>query len=307
MIKHLFCVLFLLGILSSTVFGNSLDLKEFGNSEITIQYELPLKKAAERIAGMYPLIKSDLEKKLNRRVTFIPSIILIHSSSTFKKMVKGNDQITAFAVPGDNIIVIDYSKADRTPFDIKLTLQHELSHLLLHQDVKDKFLPKWFDEGVSQWVSEGIADIINVNGNKLLKRAALSGNYLALKDISVYFPRSPDLFILSYEESRSIIEYIDSKYGEDKLLDILNKLSRGIDIEKAVSAVLPVDMAGLETDWHKYLRTRYSWFIYFTDNVYWLIFFAGAILTVIGFLRLRKRIKTYADEDEDYEDDNEFL
>lgn len=280
-------------------------MKVFRTSEVTIQYEMPLEKAAKRIAGIYSLIKSDLEKKINRRVTFIPSIILIHSSSTFKKMVKGNDRITAFAVPGKNIIVIDYSKMERTPFDLRLTLKHELSHLLLHQDVKNEFLPKWFDEGVSQWVSEGIADIINVNGNKLLKQAVLSGNYLALKDISAYFPMSPDLFILSYEQSRSIIEYIDNKYGEDKLLDILNKLSEGIEIEKAVFDVLHVDMAGLETNWHKYLRTRYSWFTYLADNVYQIIFFAGAILTVIGFLRLRKRIKTYTDEDEDYEDERE--
>ncbi len=278
-------------------------MKVFRTSEVIIQYELPLEKAAERIAGIYPLIKSDLEKKINRRVTFIPSIILIHNSSTFKKMVKGNDRITAFAVPGKNIIVIDYSKMERTPFDLRLTLKHELSHLLLHQNIKDEFLPKWFDEGVSQWVSEGIADIINVNGNKLLKQAVLSGNYLALKDISVFFPRSPDLFILSYEESRSIIEYIDSKYGEDKLLDILNKLSEGIEIEKAVSAVLHVDMAGLETGWHKYLQRKYTWFRYLSDNIYWMIFFFGAILTVIGFLQLRRRIKTYDDEDEEYEDD----
>lgn len=307
MIKRLFFSLLLLCIFSSAVRGESLNLKVFRTSEVIIHYELPLKKAAEKIAGIYPLIKSDLEKKLNRRVAFIPSIILIHSSSTFKKMVKGNDRITAFAVPGKNIIVIDFSKMERTPFDIRLTLKHELSHLLLHQDIKYELLPKWFDEGVSQWVSEGIADIINVNGNKLLKQAVLSGNYLALKDISVFFPRSPDLFILSYEQSRSIIEYIDSKYGEDKLLDLLNKLSEGIEIKKAVFDVLHVDMAGLETDWHKRLRTRYSWFIYLADNIYWMIFFACAILTVIGFFRLRKRIKTYADEDEEYEDENELL
>lgn len=302
MIKYLFFVLLLSGIYVSSVFGEALNLKVFGNSEVTIQYEMPLEKVVSRVAETYPLIKSDLEKKLNLRVTFKPTILLIHSNSKFQKMVKGNDLITAFAVSGNNTIVINYSKMERTPFDLKLTLKHELSHLLLHQYIQKDLLPKWLDEGVSQWVSEGIADIISFNGNKLLKQAVLTKHYLALKDISVHFPSSSNLFILSYEESRSIVEYIDNNFGTDKLLLILNKLHEDNDIEEAIFVSLSIDINELENEWHKYLQRKYTWLSYLTNNLYWIIFFVGAIITVIGYLQLRKRIKTYPDEDDEDEE-----
>lgn len=300
MIKYLFFVSLLLGIYASSVFGEALNLKVFEDSEVIIQYEMPLEKVVSRVAETYPLIKSDLEKKLNFRVTFKPTILLIHSNSKFQRMIKGNDLITAFAVSGNNTIVINYSKMERTPFDLELTLKHELTHLLLHQYIQKDLLPKWLNEGVSQWTSEGISDIISFNGNKLLKQAVLTKNYLALKDISVHFPSSSNLFILSYEESKSIVEYIDNKFGTDKLLLILNKLHEDNDIEEAIFVSLSIDINELENEWHKYLQRKYTWFLYLTNNLYWIIFFVGAIITVIGYLQLRKRIKTYRDEDDDY-------
>ncbi len=298
MVKYLFLVFLFVNIYASSVFGEPLNLKVFKDSEVTIQYEVSLEKAVKKVAAIYPLIKSDLEKKLNLEVKFKTTIFLILSSS-FQKMVNGNELITAFAVPGKNIIVIDYSKMERTPFDLKLTLKHELCHLLLHQYIQKDILPKWLDEGVSQWVSEGIADIINFNGNKLLKQAVLSNNYLSLKDISVHFPGHRDRFVLSYEESRSFVEYIDSKFGSDKLLLILKKLHEGNDIEKAVLVSLSVDIKELENRWHKHLRRKYTWFSYLSANLYWIIFSAGAIITIIGYLQLRRRMKNYVDEDED--------
>jgi len=302
MSRYVISLLLLLIISITPVCAESLNLKVYRDDEVTIQYEAPLEKVIKRIDEMYPSIKSDLEEKLNLKVTFIPTILLIHSSSKFKKMVGGNDLITAYAVPGRNLIVVNYSKMETTPFNLELTLKHELSHLLLRHHIQGEF-PKWLNEGVSQWVSDGIADIINFNGNRLLKQAAISNNFLALKDLNIYFPSSPNLFTLSYEESRSIVEYIDNKFGSDRLLLILEKLHEGNSIEEAVLTSLSVDISQLENDWHMHLRRKYTWFSYFTDNIYWIIFFAGAIITVIGFFQLRKRIKNYPDEDDDYTDE----
>lgn len=298
MSRYVISLLLLLIISITPVCAESLNLKVYRDDEVTIQYEAPLEKVVKRINEIYPSIKSDLEEKLNLKVTFIPTILLIHSSSKFKKMVGGNDLITAYAVPGRNLIVVNYSKMETTPFNLELTLKHELSHLLLRHHIQGEF-PKWLNEGVSQWVSDGIADIINFNGNRLLKQAAISNNFLALKDLNIYFPSSPNLFTLSYEESRSIVEYIDNKFGSDRLLLILEKLHEGNSIEEAVLTSLSVDIGQLENDWHMHLRRKYTWFSYFTDNIYWIIFFAGAIITVIGFFQLRKRIKNYPDEDDE--------
>ncbi len=284
----------------SSAMGETLNFKTFENSDIIIQYEIPLEKIVSEVASIYPAIKSDLEKKINIEISFKPVIFLVHNNSIFQKMVNGNKLVTAFAVPENNAIVIDYSKMQRTPFDLELTLKHELCHLLLHSYVQNNLLSKWLDEGISQWVSDGISDIINFDGKKLLKQAALSNHYLALRDLDTRFPQSNELFSLSYEQSRSIVEYIDSFYGKEKLLDILDMLHEGSYIEKAVFISLGVDINELEKQWHNHLKRKYTWASYLSDNIYWIIFFAGAVFTVIGFFQLKKRIREYPEDDDEF-------
>ncbi len=276
------------------------DLIVLKKSEVVILYEKPLDNVVNKVADIFPLIKTDLEKKLGQNIDFVPTILLVNRSSVFRNMVN-NAFVTAFAVPSQKLIVIDYSKMEKTPFNLELTMKHELCHLLLHKYIQNSLLPKWFDEGISQWVSGGTADIINPDGKHYLKQAVLSGNFLPLKDISVHFPNTQKYLVLSYEQSKSIVEYIDSKYGKDNLLFILDRLHRGIDIDSAILDVLSVDISQMEKDWHKHLRRKYTWTIYLSDNIYWIIFFIGAVATVIGFLQLRKKIKNYTDDDNEDE------
>jgi hypothetical protein len=107
---------------------------------------------------------------------------------------------------------MDYSKIDRTPFDLQATFEHELSHLLLHKNIKAPNIPKWLDEGVAQWASGGIADIINPGNKDILKQAVISENVIPLYEISVAFPSQSREFILSYQESRSFVEFIVHEY-----------------------------------------------------------------------------------------------
>lgn len=286
------------------VYSETLTLETFESSDVTIRYERALKNAAPDVAASYTRAKAALEKKMHLDLTVKPFIILIHTDSVFSSMVGGNKLITAFAVPRDNFIYIDYSKMLKTPFDLELTLTHELCHLLLHSYVKSDHLPKWLDEGVSQWVSGGVADIFNVDGKKLLKESVISGKYLSLNDLALYFPAEPNSFILSYEESKSIVEYIDEEYGPDKIQLILKSLHEGDDINRAISNSLPVSLSTLENEWHKSLKKRYTWFYFFSDNLVWILFVFAAVLTVIGYLRLRIRMRTHF-KDEDDEPFNE--
>jgi hypothetical protein len=206
MMKKIIFVIFIICLQSTPVFSETLDFKTFKSSELIIKYEKPLEPVVKNVAALYPQVKSALEMKLNLEVSFQPTVFLISNASAFRRMANGNELITAFAIPKRNAMVIDYSKMERNPFDLKLTIQHELCHLILHQYIRRELLPKWLNEGISQWVSEGVADIIHFDRNKTLKQAVLSNRLLSLNDISVHFPRSDNLFTLSYEESRSVVE-----------------------------------------------------------------------------------------------------
>ncbi|MEW6713740.1 MAG: peptidase MA family metallohydrolase [Nitrospirota bacterium] len=303
MFKH-FLYLLLLMLLCQDAYGETLTLETFESRDVAIRYETALKKAAPDVADTYIRAKVALEKKMHLELDLKPVIILIHTDSFFSRMVGGNKLVTAFAVPRDNHIYIDYSKMLKTPFDLELTLTHELCHLLLHNYIQSDNLPKWLDEGVSQWASGGIADILNFDGKKLLKEAVISGKYLSLNSLAFNFPAEQNKLILAYEESKSFVEYIEEEYGSDKILLILKSLHDGDDINMAISNNLPLSLSALELEWHRHLKKRYTWFYFFSDNLVWILFVFAAVLTVIGYLRLRVRMKTHFKDEEEDEDKN---
>lgn len=285
--------------LCQNVYGETLTLETFESKDVTIRYEKALKNAAPGVAEAYDRAKAALETKMHLELALKPVVILIHTDSVFSWMVGGNRLVTAFAVPRDNYIYIDYSKMLKTPFDLELTLTHELCHLLLHSYVQSYHLPKWLDEGVSQWASGGIADIINFDGKKLLKETVIAGKYLSLDDLALNFPAQENNLILAYEESKSLVEYIEEEYGSDKIPLVLKNLHEGNNISAAISNSLPVSLSVLEQDWHKHLKKRYTWYYFFSDNLVWILFVLAAMLTIIGYLRLRIRMRTHFKDEED--------
>ncbi|MEJ2696872.1 MAG: peptidase MA family metallohydrolase [Candidatus Sulfobium sp.] len=289
----------LLLILVSSLFASlagAADMMQYSGRGVVVSYPSALRGAAVRLTRAYPAIRSDLETKLGWKVDFSPLVVLVRRNVEFRKRVR-NDLVTAFAVPGRDLIVIDYSKMEGTPFDIDATLEHELCHLLLHRNIQSP--PKWLDEGVAQWASGGIADIINPGEKNILKQTSLSGRLMPLQYLSVSFPAEPRGFLLAYQESRSFVEYIVREYGDGKLRAVLHRMEEGETAEKAFTGALGLDLDGLQEAWEKNLRRKYSWPSYLANNLFWILFFAAAIVTLIGYLQAKRRMKNYRDEEED--------
>jgi hypothetical protein len=301
MIKWLISLITLL-VCAGIVSAQTLRMETFESSGVTIRYEEPLRNVLPDVEKAFHRARAVLGKKLRLDIDVRPVIVLIHTDDEFDRMTGGNRLVTAFAVSGNQHIYIDYSKMHSTPFDLELTVTHELSHLILHEYIRPGNLPKWLNEGVSQWVSGGVADIIKYDAKKLLKQAVLTGNLLSLESMNKRFPRQSDMFILAYEESRSVVEYIVKTYGRERLLEVLKRLHEGDTTGDAVSDALGIDLTDLENDWHEYLRKRHTLYAYLSDNIYWIVFVIAALLTVVGYLKLRIRMIThFKDEDDDEE------
>ena len=298
MIKETLNILFCFFMLASS--SGAVELEEYPGAEITVRYEAPLKDAARRIASDYRETRTDIETKLGWRLRTAPAVVLVRNHDSFQEMA-GNKLVTAFAIPERNLIVIDYSRMGRTPFDLEDTFKHELSHILLHQKVDATSLPKWLDEGVAQWASGGIADILRTGEKELLQQAVLSDRMIALKDITATFPDSPNSLILAYEESKSFTEFIVKHYGEARLRLLLRSLERQETIEEAVYENLGVSLDRLEQTWKKGLSGGNSWISYIADRMSWALFFFAALITVAGYFLVKRRMKNYRDEEDEAE------
>lgn len=292
----------LLIVLSKPLYGEQLSTLD-GNG-VSVLFEESLKNAAEEVTNIYPGLIAELEKTLKWKLDYRPGIILIKERKTFQKMA-GSDLVVAYAVPRRRFIAIDYSRMNNTPFTLRITLKHELCHLLLHRHIQEGRLPKWLDEGIAQWVSDGFGEIIMDRSKSLLTRAVLAGNYIPVSDLAVRFPQNKQALLLAYDESKSLIEYIVSEFGVNSILSILENLKNGDKINPAIEKSISISLYELEKQWRAHLSKRFTWLIYLSNNLYLILFFLAALLTIVGFIRYMKKKRDYKDDDDDDEEEED--
>jgi len=274
---------------------NILTLK---NTLVTVQFEKPLKKVAETVIKIYPGIKSDIEKRFQTDINFVPIIKLIKDRGSFQNMIHSGP-VVAVAISKDNLIIIDNSKMKTQPFSLGTTLKHEVCHLFLHQYVEKGSLPRWLNEGICQNISDGIAEIMIGENKNLLKQAVLSGRLIPINSLVKKFPAEDRALLLAYEQSNSFVEYIENKYGPESTINILNHLKEGKDIKSSVQTALSVPFVDLEKRWKKNLKTNITWLTYFSNHIYQVLFVMAALSMVYGYVRFWIRKRNYKDEDDD--------
>jgi hypothetical protein len=286
-------------LLTGSSYGLTLEVLE--RPDVRVMAEEPLKGAAEEALELYPGVKRALEERLGLKVAFIPSILLMADTRTFREMA-GSDFVVAFALPKDNLMVIDHSRMTLSPFSLGITMKHELCHLLLHHYLRGRRIPRWFEEGIAQWVSEGIGEMIMDYKKPLLNEAVMAGKIIPMSALSDFFPADRASLSLAYEQGRSFVLYMVDRYGLESILDILEALREGNTWEDAVWGALGISFLDLEDGWRNHLKKRLTWWTYLVNNLYQILFFLAAVASVIGFARAYKRKKAYMREMEEEEE-----
>jgi hypothetical protein len=277
--------------------------REFARIEtgsLAILFDESLSRGAKEALEIYPGIKEDLEKTLKQKISFRPTVVLIKDTEVFRKMTDSSLTV-AFAVPERNVIVIDYSRMNIDPFTIALTMKHELCHLLLHQIAKQGMIPRWLGEGIAQWVSAGIPEIMISSKRSRLNEAILSGKSLDMRALAESFPRDEESLYLAYEASKSMVAYMIEKFGMEGMIRILDRIKQGEEWETAISLALSIPFVELQKNWREDLKKKLTWYTYLINNLYEILFFLAALAALIGFVRayLKKRAYMRQGEEDD--------
>ena len=276
------------------------EIRTIQTKDFTVSYEGRLSNVAAEVAQVYPVVSQELIETLKWEMDFRPKIILTGDRDVFRKIV-GMDIITAFALPDRDLIVVDTSRVYTKPFTLRSTLKHELCHLLLHRNIDSGLLPRWIDEGVCQWASGGVAELMSDDGGRILTKAAVSDRLISIRELA-RFPMDEPSLILAYEESKNIVEYIVRDFGKTELMQILENLKEGDTINGSVQKSLGLPLSELESKWHSSLKRKYTWFAYLSANLYTIIFSLAALITVYGFIRLIQKKRAYKDDEEEEEE-----
>lgn len=300
LLKKILYLLFISPIIVSPLYAQGMF--SIQSPVVTVVYDEPLEFAANDVIDMYPGIKKELESALLWQVDFIPTVVLIGTQEKFLDMA-GTSTYVAYAIPNKNIMVIDYSRMNMTPFTLRITLKHELTHLLLHRYITDVHLPKWLDEGVAQWISDGVAEIVPGRKGSVLQWATLTGRFLRLGSISRHFPNDRRDITLAYEQSKRVVEYIIAEYGVNGILNILQAMKNGNEADRAVTMSLMISIDDLEKAWQQKQRSPATLLAYMAANIYTMVFIFAALLTFILYLRAmirKRRMMDQEDGDDDY-------
>ncbi|MGW8187928.1 MAG: peptidase MA family metallohydrolase [Desulfobacterales bacterium] len=280
------------GVLSAaTVSFETLD-----QPAVKVRYEASLKGAAEDVATSFPAVEAELAALFGWHLSQRPTVMLIQNGEIFRRLVD-HPLITAFAVPSENLIVLDYGKLAGRPAHFGSVLKHEVVHLLLHANRSGAALPKWLEEGVAQWASEGVADLLEKPQPSLLEDAALSGDLIPLNTLRDRFPTDNRMLLLAYEESRRVVSYIAETHGRSALIEILADIQRGSDVDAAFYRSLSAFPWEIERQWIAEQNRGTAWLTYLAGHLYQFLFFAGALLTVAAFVRFRLKKRSYVDDE----------
>ena len=277
-----------------------LDLLVEGEG-ITFQGEGQFLGEAQSLLAAYPDARGKMERAIGWELKSRPSVLFVGNREVFRQ-ITGNPLVTAFAVPRAKLIVIHISPAAAKPYVLQETFTHELCHLLLHEHIEESSLPRWLDEGICQWISGSLGEI--AAGDAL----DTSGVAIALHPISMAalengFPESVQPLLQAYAQSRSFVEYVISRNGKDGLQKVLHHLKEGHRVDRAIDMALGISYEELEREWLRHIRGRNVWLIWASQHLYDILFFAGAVLTIMAFIRLwaRKRRRNAEDDGDDEE------
>jgi hypothetical protein len=297
-IKSFFSIFFLLLFLAQQAapgFSSPNQASYLANNDVIIIFDQKLEKTAVEILKYFPKLKTELEGTLGWKLSYRPQINLYQDNTVFQRTVK-NPYIVAYALPSQGLMVIDYSKMNRSPFKVETTIKHELCHLILHGSIQDSLLPRWLDEGIAQWVCGGIAEVVIQGEEDLLDSAVLSGRLIPMESLRKRFPDDEYSFLLSYAQSKSMVEFIINGYGEKGLKDLLDRLKKGYPIDVAVSDLFSLSLFELENQWKAHLKRQAVWLTYFIHHLYEFLFLLGGLLLVFGFIKIWLRKRSMIDE-----------
>jgi hypothetical protein len=152
-------------------------------------------------------------------------------------------------------VVLPYDGSLR---QFKHVIKHELVHVFMTNKVRriqtdfrltsELLPPLWFVEGLAEFWSTEWDD----QAEMILRDAVLNGYVVGLKDID----RISGSFLM-YKVGQKILEFVSEKYGEEKILLILENFWKSNNFEDIWKITLGVDYSEFDREWKYYLQKKY--------------------------------------------------
>jgi len=230
---------------------NSLRLLDSYKNFVTYKDAGTVLKLQKKEADLlYPYFEAELkrdiadyEKKYKMKVPGVVQVEVYPDHEDFAVRTLGMPGIGALGVTFNTVIAMD-SPSGREPgsFHWASTLRHEMSHVFILAATNYK-VPRWFTEGLAvheeteaspEWGDPITPDVLAaIRDKKLLPIADLDRGFIR--------PEYPTQVIVSYFEAGRICDYIQSRWGEEKILDMVHAFAKATPTPEVVRETLGIE------------------------------------------------------------------
>ncbi len=190
---------------------------------------------------------ADLEAQLGITISHPIDIWVYSNGSDFDGALAPNSEPWIAGAAYSNLGLIQAVIPTGDVQELERVVPHEISHQVLYQATDNPF------NGPPSWFDEGLASVVQIGGQReywmRLQDAAAAGILDDIESLNGQFPYDPNLALLAYAESLSIVTYITDTYGEDGLSKLIAAFGEGITYEDAVLQALGVTLDELNTAW----------------------------------------------------------
>lgn len=255
--------LFLLQLNSFAQFGrNKVQYKNFDwyyiqTTHFDIYFSLEGDKLAEFTAKAAEDALRSIERKINFRINNRITIILYNSQNDFQE-TNVIDQYLSEGIGGftelfKNRVVLPFTGSYK---DFRHVIHHELVHAVMNDmfyggsiqnvianNISIRF-PLWFSEGMAEYLSLGW----DTNTDMFIRDAATSEYLPDIPNLDNYF---------AYRGGQSVIHYIATKYGEEKVGELMNRIKSKGNVEEGFKASIGLDIKELNERWKKEIKREY--------------------------------------------------
>ena len=200
------------------------------------------------------------EKKYHMKLPAPVQLEVYPNHEDFAVRTMGMPGLGALGVTFGEVVAMD-SPSARKPGDFNwgATLWHEMSHVYILTATNHR-VPRWFTEGLAvheegerspEWSDRVTPEVlIAIREKKLLPLAQLDRGFV--------YPEYPSQVLVSYFQGGSICDFVKTKWGEEKLLDMAHSYAKSQTTAQVVQQNLGLTLEEFDKQYLAWIDKKYG-------------------------------------------------
>lgn len=223
------------------------DWQELVETPIIVRYYGSRKATAQKVLEAAVAAAQRLQKDVGVELKEPVSIYVYNSKNDMRAALTSRSEtydirtVTLGVSMGRNTLIILGSDAG-----VRGTVAHEMSHIVIGMATDNPYtdLPRWLDEGLAMYAEGELPE----DNRRALEQAIRNDALISVRSLSSYVG-DPALVDLFYGEVYSLVDFMLTTYGREKMDRLLDALQDGQSVNEALGEIYGLTIDDLDLQW----------------------------------------------------------